>query len=125
MQKKESDRFQHIIVSRGWNENGLRGRSGVRGLSSFANSPSAESLLSVRDRGTNVWSPSSFCACRMEAGGSWATMRLPEVVVFEGIEASRKEVKDDTATSGDSGERGCASAWLRLDDTEVTVSGFA
>lgn len=62
----------HICSPSGRNENGLRGRSGVRGLSAFANSSSPESALAVRASppidANPVWCSTFCCACT-DSGG--------------------------------------------------------
>lgn len=134
------DRSQWTERNRSWGreryqakENGLRGRSGERGLNAFAKRSSPDSALEVRVIGpielreAKPGEAPACWACWSDSGGNCATgLRGSEpdglscelgvgVGFVSGVGKCdtrfailRNELKEDTATSGDCGDSKCA-----------------
>lgn len=109
-------------VSSAENENGLRGMSGDRGLSAFANKSSPDSAFPPLPMGfiDKEANPCSCCCwdCTY-SGGAWATACLGAAGWFREDKFEDvvlwKELNEDMATSGSSGDRG----WRFGSDWEV------
>ena len=118
------------------NENGLRGRSGERGLNALAKSSSPDSVLVVRTRGAiesrDAKPLGSLCwNSWRDSGGNCATARRGSAVAVLGVGVVfvsgvgmecmglemilLNELNDETATSGDWGDSrlpGLGSIWF-------------